>query len=74
MLPSAFKLILSLTPALSRWERERLCRPLALLEHSFANQRGRRASLSQRERVGVRENAFLRLKFMDSTETHLELV
>ena len=74
MLPRDFKDTLSLIPALSRWEREKLRRPLALLEHSFANQRRRRACLSQRERAGVREKARLQPKFMAATETDVELV
>jgi len=47
---------LSLTPALSRWERGKLRRRLATPQHPLANQRGLRGSLSQRERAGVREN------------------
>ncbi|MEN9572379.1 MAG: hypothetical protein RL514_234 [Verrucomicrobiota bacterium] len=48
----------SLTLTLSRWEREQ---PRARVEVSSASapiQRGLRFSLSQRERAGVRENAW----------------
>ena len=47
---------LSLTPALSRWERGKLRRRLDTPKHPLANQGGLRGSLSQRERAGVREN------------------
>ena len=48
--------VLSLTPALSRWERENLpgrCEPK---ERPRWQKRVLRRSLSQRERAGVREN------------------
>ena len=71
-LPIHFKNVLSLTPALSRWEREdRTPRWLAKACASMAG--GRRSfSLSQRERAGVRENAPLSPWLMETTETQLE--
>ena len=48
---------LSLTPALSRWERGKLRRRLGTPQLPLANRRGLRDSLSPRERAGVRENS-----------------
>jgi len=49
--------VFSLTPTLSRWERGNCTRRLDMLRPSVASKHGLRLSLSQRERVGVRENA-----------------
>ena len=48
--------VLSLTPALSRWERENLPGRYEPKERPRWHQRVLRRSLSQRERAGVREN------------------
>jgi len=49
---------LSLTPALSRWEREKRQRGLTAIERDGLSRRADcGSSLSQRERAGVRENA-----------------
>jgi len=59
--------LLSLTPALSRWERG----PVAAVSNCCGafgeHERGLRFSLSQRERAGVRENASFRRRSLKLT-------
>jgi len=65
---------LSLTPTLSRWERERVSQSAQTRGRLDHSRRRHRFSLSQRERVGVREKpSFLRAHWILSRNSPIAL-